>query len=70
MAFPVKTKKKPKNLGEVAMGRKKNKNYFPDDTGHMVEWVGDHPIGTVPEETETEEDKTQDGNFTMGQSGG
>ena len=30
------------------MGRKKkNKNYFPDDTGHMVEWVGDHPIGTT-----------------------
>ena len=69
MAFPVKTKKKPKNLGEVAMGRKKKQSYLPDDTGHMVEWVGDHPIGSVPEEPE-EEDKNQNGNFTMGQSGG
>ena len=41
----AKKKKVPKDLGEVAMGRqKKNKQYMPDETGHMVEWVGDHPI--------------------------
>ena len=41
----TKKKKVPKDLGEVAMGRqKKKKQYMPDETGHMVEWVGDHPI--------------------------
>jgi|TARA_R100001594_G_scaffold120696_1_gene156353 hypothetical protein len=46
----AKREKAPKDLGEVAMGRRKKKQsspkktYMPDETGHMVEWVGDHPI--------------------------
>mgnify|MGYP005816959123 FL=1 len=81
MAFPVavkkkKTKRKPKDLGEVAMGRQKKKNpaYLAEEI-HMTEyaWVGDHPIGPIPEEKkeeEEEEEESQEGNFTMGQSGG
>ena len=47
MASKVKV---PKDLGEVAMGRRKKnqsspqKTYMPDETGHMVEWLGDHPV--------------------------
>ena len=46
----AKREKAPKELSEVAMGRRKKKQpspkktYMPDETGHMVEWVGDHPI--------------------------
>ena len=58
MAFPVKTTKK-----------KKEKTYMPDESGHMVEWVGDHPVG-VPRKKEEEDDENKDGNFIMGQSGG
>ena len=41
----AKREKAPKDLGEVATGRQKKKTqYMPDETGHMVEWAGDHPI--------------------------
>lgn len=68
MAFPVKIdkkKEKPKDAKE-----KKNSTYLADDL-HMTEyaWVGDHPIGPIPKEKE-EEEEAQEGNFTMGQSGG
>ena len=61
MAFPPKKpKKKPR----------KTKAYVPDDeTGHIIEWVGDHPVG-VPQKKEEEEEENSEGRFTMGQSGG
>ena len=34
---------------------KKDISYVPDESGHMVEWVGDHPIGVVS----TEEEETK-----------
>ena len=60
MPFPVETTKKKK---------KNEKTYLPDESGHMVEWVGDHPVG-IPRKKEEEDDENKDGNFIMGQSGG
>ena len=60
MAFPPKkTKKKTR----------KATTYMPDESGHMVEWVGDHPVG-VPRKKEEEDDENNEGNFVMGKSGG
>ena len=62
MADRVKTKKKRKSSS-------KNVTYMPDESGHMVEWIGDHPIG-VPRKKEEEDDENNEGSFIMGQSGG
>tara|TARA_R110002020_G_scaffold56766_5_gene156784 strand:- start:231 stop:419 length:189 start_codon:yes stop_codon:yes gene_type:complete len=62
MADLVKTKKKRKSS-------RKNVAYVPDESGHIIEWIGDHPIG-VPHKKEEEDDEHKDGNFIMGQSGG
>ena len=59
---PTPTKPKKKS--------RKTKAYVPDDeTGHIIEWVGDHPVG-VPQKKEEEDEENKDGNFIMGQSGG
>ena len=57
---PTKPKKKPR----------KRKAYVPDDeTGHIIELVGDHPVG-VHQKKEEEDEENNEGNFVMGQSGG